>query len=38
MDKAPEVIVTIKASIVSENVPKQYLYELKLQKILKLLI
>lgn len=38
IDKAPKVIVTIKASIVSENVPKQYLYELKLQKILKLLI
>lgn len=38
MDKAPEVIVTIKASIVSENVPKQFLYELKLQKTLKLLI
>lgn len=38
MNKAPNKIVTIKASIVSEKDPKQYLYELKLQKILKLLI
>lgn len=38
INKAPNKIVTIKASIVSEKEPKQYLYELKLQKNLKLLI
>jgi hypothetical protein len=28
MNKAPKIIVTIKASIVSEKEPKQFLYEL----------